>query len=88
VYFDDLDIYSKRKCIIKNENNYSNFKTIITQEFVGENYFDVKKKEFGDVYYINKDYNKEGKEIKIDIFPPIKRFEKIDYDLKLPLHYF
>ena len=72
IYLDDLDIYSKRKCIIKNENNYSNFKTIITQEFVGENYIDVKKKEFGDVYEINTEYNKEGKEIKIERINKLK----------------
>jgi hypothetical protein len=72
VYFDDLDIYSKRKCIIKNENNYSNFKTIITQDFVGENYIDLKKEEFGDVYEINTEYNKEGKEIKIERINKLK----------------
>ena len=72
IYCDDLNIYSNRKCIIKDENNNSNFKTVITQDFVGENYIDLKKEEFGDVYEINTEYNKEGKEIKIERINKLK----------------
>lgn len=70
--YDDLNIYSNRKCIIKNENNNSNFKTVITQKFIDKKYVDLKKKEYGDVYEIITEYNERGDEIKIERINKIK----------------
>jgi hypothetical protein len=72
IYCDDLNICSNRKCIIKNENNNSNFKTVITQKFLNKNYIDLKKEEFGDIYEITTEYNEEGKEINIERINKLK----------------
>jgi hypothetical protein len=70
--YDDLNICSDRKCIIKNKNNNSNFETVITQKFIDKKYVDLKKKEYGDVYEITTEYNERGDEIKIERINKIK----------------
>lgn len=72
IYCDDLNICSNRKCIIKDENNNSNFKTVITQKFLNKNYIDLKKEEFGDIYEITTEYNERGEEIKIERINKLK----------------
>lgn len=72
IYCDDLNICSNRKCIIKDENNNSNFKTVITQKFINKKYVDLKKKEYGNVYEIITEYNERGEEVKIERINKLK----------------
>lgn len=72
VYCDNLNFNSNRTCIIKNEDNSSNFKTIIIQQFINNKYINSKKEELGEVYKTTVEYNDRGEEIKMERINKIK----------------
>lgn len=52
-----------RVVTIINEKHKSNFKTIIIQDFINEEYIDKEVKEFGETYNITKKYEGKNKEV-------------------------
>ena len=53
---------NSRISTITNERNKSNFKSVLTEELIGDRYVTLESEEFGDTYHIIKKYSKKGEE--------------------------